>query len=73
MLAEAKAEILKQECKVDILNTCTPEFQRQAHSHLLELDGVNCGYEESDFTKTWRSEKKHLEILISEISMKWKN
>ena len=46
-LAEAKSEILKQECKVDTLNTCIREFQRQAHPHRLELDSVNCGYEES--------------------------
>ena len=31
LLAEAKSEILKQECKVDTLNTCFREFQRQAH------------------------------------------
>ena len=45
-LAEATSEILKQECKVDTLNTCIREFQRQAHSHRLELDSVNW-YEES--------------------------
>ena len=40
---------MKQECKVDTLNTCIREFQRQARSNRLELelDGVNCGYEES--------------------------
>ena len=47
LLAEAKSEILKQECKVDTLNTCIREFQRQAHSHRLELDSVSCWYEES--------------------------
>ena len=46
-LAEAKSEILKQECKVDTLNTCIREFQRRAHSHRLELDNVHCGYEKS--------------------------
>ena len=46
MLAEAKSEILKQECKVDSLNTCIRELQRQAHSHRLETDSANCGYEE---------------------------
>ena len=46
-LAEAKSEILKQECKVDTLNTCIRELQRQAHSNRLELDSVNCVYEES--------------------------
>ena len=47
MLAEAKSEIMKQECKVDSLNTCSRELQRQAHSQRLELDDANCGYEES--------------------------
>ena len=79
MLAEAKSEILKQECKVDTLNTCIGEFQRQAHSHRLELDSINCvgmkNLEETrpDFSNTWRSEKNHFETLVSEISMNWKN
>ena len=47
MLAEAKSEIMKQECKVDSLVTCIRELQRQAHSRRLELDDVNCGYEQS--------------------------
>ena len=47
LLAEAKSEILKQECKKDTLNTCIREFQRQAHSNRLEMDNVNDGYEES--------------------------
>ena len=46
-LAEAKTEILKQECKDDTLNICIREFRRQAHSNRLEMDYVNCGYEES--------------------------
>ena len=37
LLAEAKSEILKQECKVDTLNTCIREFQRQAHPNRLEV------------------------------------
>ena len=47
MLAEAKSEIMKQECKVDSLNTCLRELQRQAHSNRLQTDNVNYGYEES--------------------------
>ena len=46
MFAEAKPEIMAQECKVDSLNTCIRVFQRQVHSNRLELDDVNCGYEE---------------------------
>ena len=47
VLAEAKSEILKQECKVDSPNTCIRELQRQAHFHQSELDSVFCGCEES--------------------------
>ena len=47
MLAEAKAEILKQESKVDSLDICIRELQRQARSHRLDTEGANCGYEES--------------------------
>ena len=43
VLAEAKSEFLKQECKVDSLNTCIRELQRQAHSNRLELGDVKCG------------------------------
>ena len=46
-LAAANSEILKQECKLDSLNACIRELQRQAHSNRLELDCVNCGYKES--------------------------
>ena len=41
MLAEAKSEILKQECTLDTLNTCIRDLQRQARSHRLELDSAN--------------------------------
>ena len=73
-LAEAKSEILKQECKVKTLTTCSRDFQRHTNSHRLHMDGVNCGYEESrreqpDFTKNWLNKKKHFKILASEISM----
>ena len=47
LIAEAKSEILKQECKVDTLNTCIREFQGQVHSNRLEMDSVNDGYGES--------------------------
>ena len=30
MLAEPKSELMKQECKVDSLNTCIREHQQQA-------------------------------------------
>ena len=61
MLAEAKSEILEQEGKV--------EFSKQkhlwtsSHSHRLEVDGANCGYEQprreqADNTKNCLCEKK---------------
>ena len=75
-----KFEILKQECKVESLNTCIRKFQRQAHSNHLEMDDVNYGYEESRREQARQASrriastrKKDFEILVSEISMKWKN
>ena len=45
LLAEARSELTKQECKVDSLNTCTRELQRQTYSQRLELE--DSGYAES--------------------------
>ena len=59
---EAKSEILKQECKLDLLNTSIGEFQRQTHSNRVEMDDVSHG-----------NEKKHFETLASKICTKWKN
>ena len=81
LLAEAKCEILKQECKVDTLNTCTREIQRPAHSNRLEMDYVNHGYEESrlaqesrpGFMKNWLNEKKNFEKRLLEVFIKWMN
>ena len=47
MLAEARSEVMKQACKVDFLNTCISEFQRQSHSSRLDLEDEHFGYEES--------------------------
>ena len=46
LLAEAKSEILTQECAIDTPNACIREFQRLAHSNRLEMNSVNCGYKE---------------------------
>ena len=46
MRAEARSELMKQEHKVESLNTCNRELQGQAHSQRLELDDAHCGYEE---------------------------
>ena len=47
MLAEAKSEIMKQECKVDPLNTCISELQQQTYAQRLELEDAHFGYAES--------------------------
>ena len=47
LLAEARSELMKQEYKLESLNTCTSELQRQTHSQWLELEDVYFGYEES--------------------------
>ena len=77
ILAEAKSKLMKQESKVDSLDTCIRELQRQAHSQRLELDDAHCGYEESRREQVRLQEElaliEHFEILVSEASMKWKN
>ena len=47
MLAGAGSELMKQEKRVDSLNTCILEHQRPTHSQRLELDDAHGGYEES--------------------------
>ena len=42
------------------------EFQRQAHSDRLELDGVNCGYEES----RRKQDKLHEELAQREKALR---
>ena len=78
LLAEARSEIFKQECKVDTLNTSIREFQRQDHSSRLEMVNINYGYEESRREQARLHEElalqeKNFKILASETSMKWKN
>ena len=60
LLAEAKSEILKQESKVDSLNTSFREFQRQTHSNRLEMDYVIYWYEEA------RSEQARLQEELAQ-------
>ena len=60
LLAEAKSEILKQDCKVDLLNTCIRECQRQVHSNRLEMDYEIMGVKDleksrPDFMKNWEN------------------
>ena len=47
LLAEAKSEVLKQECRADFLNCCIRELQRQIYSNRLEIACANHGCEES--------------------------
>ena len=61
VLAEATSEIMKQECKVFSLNTCTRELQRQAYSQRLGLDDAICGYEESQREQVRLEEELALE------------
>ena len=46
-LRKRNLKILKQECKLESLDACIRELQRQAQSHRLEMDSANSGYEES--------------------------
>ena len=47
MLAEAKSELMKQEYKVESLNTCISELQQQTYAQRLELEDAHHGYVES--------------------------
>ena len=79
MFAEARFELMKQEQKVESLDTCIGELEQQA-SQRLELDDANyCGYEEARREQVRLEEemalreRKHFETLVSETSMKWEN
>ena len=47
LLAEAKSEVLKQECRADFLDCSIRELQRQIHSSRMEIDHTYLGYETS--------------------------
>ena len=60
LFAAAKCEILKQEWKVDFLNTSTREFQRQAHSSRISRCRINLQWKiftrsqsTSNYSKSW--------------------
>ena len=78
LLAEAKSEVLKQECRTDVIGCCICELQRQIHSIVWKLnmqimDMKNLEESSPGFTKSWRNERKHFEKLTLEVFMKWKN
>ena len=47
LLAEARPELMKQEHKVESLNTCIGELQQQTYAQRLELEDAHHGYVES--------------------------
>ena len=47
LAAEARSELMKQEYKVESLNSCIHEFQQQTYAQRLELEDGHHGYVES--------------------------
>ena len=47
LLAEARFELMKQECKVESLNSYISELQQQTYAQRLELEDAHHGYVES--------------------------
>ena len=47
LLAEAKSEVLKQECRAERAECAIRELQRQIQSNRMEIDHTNLGYETS--------------------------
>ena len=47
LVAEARAELMKQEYKVESLNTCIGELQQQTYARRLELENAHHGHVES--------------------------
>ena len=47
MLAEAKSEVRKQECRADFLDSSVRDLQRRVDSNRLEIYCTNQGNEES--------------------------
>ena len=47
LLVQARSERMKQEYKVESLNTCISEFQQQTYAQRLELEDAHHGYVES--------------------------
>ena len=47
LLAEARSELMKQEYKVESLNTCISELQQQTYAQRLELEDAHLVYVES--------------------------
>ena len=78
MLAEARSELMKQEYKVESLNTCISELQQQTHAQRLELEDAHFGYAESRREQVRLQEElvmkeKALRVMKLEVFTKWEN
>ena len=76
MLAEAKSEARKQECRADFLDCSDRDLQRQVDSDRVDIYCTNQGYEETRkgqarLLKNWLSEREFFEKLRSEVFMMW--
>ena len=61
LLAEARSEVLQQECRADFLDCSIRELQRKIHFSRTKIDHTNLGYETSRREQArlheyWRSE-----------------
>ena len=75
LLAEARSELMKQEHKVESLNTCISELQQQTYAQRLELEDAHFGYAESRREQIRRQEEKVMQekaVRDSRIT-KWEN
>ena len=78
LLTEARSELMKQEYKVESLNTCISELQQQTYCQRLELEDAHLGYVESRREQVRLQEelamkRKHFETVRSEVFTKWEN
>ena len=69
---------MKQEYKVEPLNTCISELQQQTHAQRLELEDANFGYAESRREQVRQQEElvmkeKALRVMKLAVFTKWEN
>ena len=84
-LAEAKSEVLKQECRADFLDCSIRELQRQIHSSRTEIDHTNLVHETSRREKArlheelaqregaLRETRRMLQASIEKVGLLYKN
>ena len=79
LLADSRSELMKQECKVESLNTCIGELQQQTFAQRLGLEDAHLGYVESRREQVRlqeelvMKEKEHFETLRLEVCTKLEN